>query len=329
LITRLLHAVIALELPKVAVRGRFAPSPTGALHFGSLVAALGSYLSARAQHGEWLLRIDDIDPPREVPGAQSQILAQLQALGLAHDAPLWRQSQRFAQYRAALQTLEQADLTFRCTCSRSQLHGRPHRGRCRAKAQAPACIRLDLAATLRHTGSDTELCFDDAIVGTVQQDLPAQVGDFVLWRVEGWPSYQLACVVDDLAAGITEVVRGADLIEVTPRQILLQRAFGGAAPRYAHLPLALGADGQKLSKQNLAPALCIARARADLAAALSFLNQPKVLSDRDTPEELLKAATNQWQLGRISRSHLAKSQGPDPALAGEEVRDYLRTPSSR
>jgi glutamyl-Q tRNA(Asp) synthetase len=230
-------------------RGRFAPSPTGPLHFGSLVAAVGSWLCARHAGGEWLLRMEDIDPPRELPGSAASILAALPAFGLVADAPPLFQSQRIATYDAAFGQLRAADLVFPCWCSRSELaaDGDMHRdGRCVA---SPNDTR---APAWRMRVPDLEVTFDDALQGPQRQNLRESAGDFVIRRVEGLYSYQLACVVDDAFQRITEVVRGIDLLESTARQIWLQRCLDLPTPVYRHLPLVLDAQGRKLSKSTQA-----------------------------------------------------------------------------
>src|SRR5690606_16810013 len=213
-------------------RGRFAPSPTGPLHFGSLLAAFGSWLLARRAGGEWRVRIEDIDPPREVPGAAAAQLRTLAAFGLHHDGPVEYQSRCGPRYVLALERLLAGGLAFECHCSRADLaaSGGIHR-RCVAGARrvAPA-IRLRVP-------DRTHASFDDGVHGHVTQDVAREVGDFVLRRADGPWAYQLAVVVDDAAQGITDVVRGADLLDSTPRQVLLQRALGLPQPRYLHLPL--------------------------------------------------------------------------------------------
>lgn len=228
-------------------RGRFAPSPTGDLHFGSLLAAFGSWLLARHAGGTWLVRVEDVDPPREVMGASQRQLQALTAFGLHSDEAIVRQSQRGDLYEAALQRLLQQGHALECHCSRSDLaaSGGVHR-RCVAKSRRP-----DPAIRLR-VPDGTTIAFDDGVRGTQVQDVSHEVGDFVLRRAEGYWAYQLAVVVDDAAQGITDVVRGADLLDSTPRQIYLQRVLGLPTPRYAHLPLVAGADGRKLSKSDAA-----------------------------------------------------------------------------
>jgi glutamyl-Q tRNA(Asp) synthetase len=246
------------------VIGRFAPSPTGPLHFGSLVAALASYLSVKAQNGRWLVRIEDIDPPREPPGAANTILRQLGALGLRSDAAVLLQSQRLARYKFVLNQLIAAGLAFPCFCTRSQLAGRVHAGRCNAPSRVQPTWRLAVPP-----GSTIQ--FHDQHCGPQTQALASTVGDFVLWRSDGWPSYQLACVVDDADCGVTEIVRGMDLLDNTARQVFLAQCCQFPLPSYHHVPLVLGSDGQKLSKQNLAPALDTTNPTALLHAAFEFL----------------------------------------------------------
>ena len=254
-------------------RGRFAPSPTGQLHFGSLVAALGSWLCARHAGGQWLLRMEDIDPPREVPGAAAAMLTALPRFGLLADAPVLWQSQRIAAYEAAFERLRATNQVFPCWCSRSELvatDGMHRDGRCVAAAD-PA-----RAPAWRLRTPDVTLSFDDALQGPQRQNLRDSAGDFVVRRVEGFYSYQLACVVDDAHQGITEVVRGSDLLESTPRQIWLQRLLGLPTPSYRHLPLVLDAQGHKLSKSTQALPVDPADPLPALRQALAFLQQPAV-----------------------------------------------------
>jgi glutamyl-Q tRNA(Asp) synthetase len=234
-------------MPDPSYRGRFAPSPTGPLHAGSMLAAFGSWLLARQAGGEWRVRIEDIDPPREVAGAARQQLHTLGAFGLRFDGEVTWQSRRGHLYRAALNRLLAQGLAFECHCSRAELAaaGGIHR-RCVATAPRPdPAIRLRVA-------DGCEVAFEDAVHGHVAQRVDRDVGDFVLLRTDGLWAYQLAVVVDDAEQGITDVVRGADLLDSTPRQVLLQRALGLPTPRYAHLPLLLGDDGRKLSKSDAA-----------------------------------------------------------------------------
>jgi glutamyl-Q tRNA(Asp) synthetase len=254
----------------LAYRGRFAPSPTGELHFGSLVAALASWLRARRQGGVWLVRIEDIDPPRAVPESAEAILDALERLGLEPDAPPLHQSRRAHAYAAALARLREDGRAFPCWCSRADLEaaGTVHRdGRC----VTPPVAGREPALRLRVP--DREIVFADGLQGTQRQNVREAVGDFVLKRADGLWSYQLACVVDDAYQGITEVVRGCDLLDSTPRQILLQRLLGLPTPAYLHVPLAVDAEGRKLSKSTDAPPVDAHDPQTTLAAALRFLGQ--------------------------------------------------------
>ena len=283
-------------------RGRFAPSPTGPLHFGSLVAAVGSFLDARARQGEWLVRIEDLDPPRERPGAAEQILRSLEALGLHWDGPVLRQSQRSAAYRAALEALTRLGLTRHCGCSRSALAALPEN-----RAREPGeelfhpsqCLELpgDRAAgqALRLRVPDEEVTFDDRCQGRVSINVARTAGDFVLQRRDGLFAYQLAVVVDDADQGITDVVRGADLLGSTPRQLLLQRALGLPQPVYLHLPLAVDDRGRKLSKSEDAPAAPGSRPAALIVAVLDFLRQrPPAELGRAGLEEVWRWGVAHW-----------------------------------
>jgi glutamyl-Q tRNA(Asp) synthetase len=291
-------------------RGRFAPSPTGPLHFGSLVAALGSWLDARAARGEWLVRIEDLDPPREVLGAASSILRTLEALGLHWDGSVLHQRERSDAYRAALAELARTGATYPCACTRREIGdaaragidgGLVYPGTCRGGLPDGRAAR----ATRVRVG-DAVVEFDDAVQGRVRQELARDVGDFVLQRADGLFAYQLAVVVDDAAQGITDVVRGADLLDSTPRQILLQRLLGLPTPRYLHLPVATNAGGEKLSKQTGAAPIDCVRAGDALTAALRFLGQ---CLDDDLvgarPETLLAAAIAQWDRSSIPRVRTA------------------------
>jgi glutamyl-Q tRNA(Asp) synthetase len=286
----------------VTYHGRFAPSPTGPLHVGSLVAALASWLDARAAGGRWSVRIEDVDTPRTVPGAADAILRALEACGLEWDGAVAWQSRRTALYDAALERLRASGRVYRCRCSRREIadsalrgiEGAVYPGTCRSLALAadPPCAE-------RFRVEPGTVQFDDRVQGRVAQDVAQAVGDFVLRRRDGLHAYQLAVVVDDAEQGITDVVRGADLLASTPRQILLQRALGFATPRYLHFPVATDADGEKLSKQTRAPALDGASAVASLQPALQFLGQPA--SAAAAPRELLAEAVRRWDPARIPR----------------------------
>lgn len=278
-------------------RGRFAPSPTGPLHFGSLVAALGSWLLARHAGGEWLVRIEDIDPPREVAGATQSQLATLAAFGLESDAAVWKQSLRGDAYDDALRRLLASGAAFECHCSRRDLatDGGVHR-RCVAGRH-----REDPAIRLR-VGAPAVLAFDDAIQGRIEQDVATGVGDFVLRRADGFWAYQLAVVVDDAAQRITDIARGADLMDSTPRQILLQRALGLPMPRYAHLPLIVDTLGHKLSKSLAALPIDGGDPLPALRAAWQALGQDAgVIARSPSVAKLLAAATAAFEPARIPR----------------------------
>jgi glutamyl-Q tRNA(Asp) synthetase len=277
-------------------RGRFAPSPTGDLHFGSLVAAVASWLRARTAGGTWLLRIEDLDPPREVPGAAVRIIEALARFGMPADEPIEYQSQRLDLYRAALARLREAGAAFDCRCSRSDLGPRGVHHACVAGTDPtrPLAVRVRAA--------DAEIAFDDLLQGRVRQHLAREIGDFVVWRVEGWPAYQLAVVVDDAEQGITEVVRGADLLESTPRQIHLQQLLGVPTPRYVHLPVALDASGAKLSKSAGSHPVDPADPMPALRAALAFLGWPTApFAHLRSPEAALALACLDFDPGRLPR----------------------------
>jgi len=288
----------------VTYRGRFAPSPTGPLHFGSLVAALASWLDARAAGGEWLVRIEDVDTPRTVPGAESEILRALEAFGLHWDGAIVRQSERTALYEEALARLRAEGLVYRCRCSRKEIadsafsgpDGPIYPGTCRT-------LRLgeDVAGADRFRVPSRAIAFDDRVMGRVSQDLDRDVGDFVLKRRDGLIAYQLAVVVDDAEQGITDVVRGADLLLSAPRQIVLQEHLGFTTPRYLHIPVATHEGGQKLSKQSLAAAVDTARPLEALGKALKFLGQG--VTEGYQPEAVVAAAAKCWNPSSVSRQY--------------------------
>ena len=290
-------------MPRPVHRGRFAPSPTGPLHAGSMLAALGSWLLARQAGGEWLLRIEDIDPPREVAGAASDQLRTLAAFGLHHDGEIARQSRRGHLYRDALDRLLMRGQAFECHCSRSELaaSGGIHRQCVATAPRADPAIRLRVA-------DGCEIAFEDAVHGRIVQRVGRDVGDFVLLRADGLWAYQLAVVVDDAEQGITDVVRGADLLDSTPRQILLQRALGLPTPRHAHLPLLLGDDGRKLSKSDAALPVDTADPLATLRALWHCLGQAPLPADamRSTAA-FLDAAATAFRLERVPRHALPAS----------------------
>ncbi|MCA0175447.1 MAG: tRNA glutamyl-Q(34) synthetase GluQRS [Proteobacteria bacterium] len=267
--------------------GRFAPSPTGLLHAGSLAAALASWLDARAHGGRWLVRIEDVDTPRCVAGAADGILAQLAALGLAPDEPPWWQSARSEAYAQALAALQHAGLAYPCGCSRKAVGDGPYPGTCRNGLHGKP------ARAWRLRVPDGPLRWHDARLGAQEQDVARAVGDFVIRRADGLWAYQLAVVVDDAAQGITHVVRGEDLADNTPRQMLLQRALGLPTPAYRHTPLVLAADGCKLSKQNGAAPLDLTQPQLALAAAGAVLGLPALAAA--TLPDWLAAAVSAWR----------------------------------
>ena len=290
-------------------RGRFAPSPTGPLHFGSLVAAVGSYLDARAAGGEWLLRMEDVDEPRSMAGAADAILRDLESLGFAWDGEVAYQSRRTAHYRAAFERLRLDGSVFACACTRREVADSTlgpdaaprYPGTCRnglSPGREARAWRLKVGPGM--------VCFDDALQGRVCQDLAAEVGDFVVLRADGYFAYQLAVVVDDAEQGVTHVVRGADLLDSTPRQICLQQQLGLAQPDYLHLPAAVNAAGEKLSKQTRARPIAADRPQTALTAALGFLGQqpPADLADARL-EDLWRWAIMHWQRSRLPRCRFA------------------------
>lgn len=299
-------------LPPAPYRGRFAPSPTGPLHAGSLAAALASWLDARAQGGEWLVRIEDLDPPREVPGAAQHILAQLRAFGLESDRPVLWQSSRHEAYATALEHLMAAGQAYPCACTRTEaaaaarLLGLPesvYPGTCTRglpPGRAARAWRLRLP--------EAKVRWHDRAAGELTQDLRAEVGDFVLKRADGLWAYQLAVVVDDAAQGISDVVRGADLLDNTPRQRALQAALGVPQPRTLHVPLVLTARGEKLSKQTGAAALDEHDIAGELDRALTHLGLPALGGDR--PASTLARAVELW-----TERWVAPGAGNSPAPA--------------
>ena len=286
-------------------RGRFAPTPSGPLHFGSMVAAVGSYLDARAHGGSWALRIDDVDAPRVVPGCVDSILRCLEAFRMAWDGEVVFQSRHSDAYQAALDELRVRQVLYPCACSRKAIEdaalagvdGPVYPGTCRAGLAPDRTAR---AWRLRCATAIIE--FEDQLQGPVRQDLERDVGDFVLLRADRIFAYHLACVVDDGAQGITHVVRGADLLASTPRQIHLQRLLGLDTPQYLHLPVARNARGKKLSKQTLAQAVEPDRAAIVLADVLGFLNHaPPHTLRAGGVSELWDWALENWRRDRLAR----------------------------
>ncbi|MEQ6291742.1 tRNA glutamyl-Q(34) synthetase GluQRS [Vogesella sp. GCM10023246] len=282
-------------------RGRFAPSPTGLLHAGSLTTAVGSYLEARCRGGQWLLRMEDLDPPREMPGAAANILRTLEAFGFEWDGEVVYQSQRHPLYRAALDQLITQGDAYGCACTRKEIseHGRRgvdgmvYPGTCRhgvATGRSPRAWRLAVP--------ETELSFDDRLQGHYVQQLQRDIGDFVLLRADGFWAYQLAVVVDDIAQGINDIVRGADLLVSTPRQLWLRQCLAGPAVTHCHLPLMVNAAGEKLSKQTLAPAISPQAAAGELRLALQRLGHLPP-AERQSLPELWQWALANWSLARV------------------------------
>ena len=293
-----------MTLADIPYRGRFAPTPSGPLHFGSLVAALGSWLQARAAGGEWLVRMEDLDPPREVAGAADAILRSLEAHGLVWDGPLLYQSERGEFYFQVFEELDRLGLLYGCACTRKEISeamprgpfGPVYTGRCRHGVPAgrePRSLRVRVEA------GDTG--FTDPLQGPFFQHLEREVGDFVVRRADGLTAYQLAVVADDADQGVSEVVRGSDLLDSTPRQLYLQQVLGLPRPDYLHLPVAANRSGKKWSKQTHAPALLDDDPMPALAAAWHFLGQDPFEEDPRgaTPEAFLAWAVTRWRRERI------------------------------
>ncbi len=288
----------------ISYRGRFAPTPSGPLHFGSLVAAASSYLDARANHGHWLVRIEDLDPPREQPGAADQILRTLEWLGLLWDETPLRQSSRHAAYAAAIDTLSKLGLLRHCSCTRSGLAGLAQnvaRPQGEELYHPPDCLPGSDAHTLRFRVPDRDVPFTDRLIGTMRTNLSHTLGDFVLRRRDGLYAYQLAVVVDDAAQGISDIVRGADLLGNTPRQRLLQEALDLPEPRYLHVPLVLDAQGNKLSKSQGAARHASERPSDVAMAVLHFLRQrPPPELQANPIAEIWEWASRNWQPERFA-----------------------------
>ena len=286
--------------------GRFAPSPTGLLHIGSLLTAVASYADARSNGGKWLVRMEDLDPPREMPGATSHILHTLEAFGFEWDGEVAYQSRRYALYEETLCRLQTAGLVYPCHCSRKDWQagarrgadGFVYNGRCRHPDQRPALQGKQPAWRIRVP--DRVIGFSDGIVGGYAQNLAGDIGDFVLLRADGYWAYQLAVVADDAEQGVTHIVRGQDLLVSTPRQIYLQQCLGVPTPQYAHLPLLTNAQGQKWSKQTLAPALDLNRREQLLRQVFRYLNLPDA-PETDRPAELLDWAVAHWDMDKVPK----------------------------
>lgn len=294
--------------------GRFAPSPTGPLHFGSLLAAVASYLEARCSHGQWLLRVEDIDPPREQAGASGEILAALEAHGFEWDGPVTWQSDSRDAHECAIRALLEAGMAYRCGCSRRDLADAPrgplgiiYPGTCRS-----GCDAAEFALRVRTEPSPVR--FEDRLQGPQTQLLEAESGDFVILRRDGLIAYQLAVVVDDHLQGITDVVRGVDLLDSTPRQIWLQQLLGYATPTYCHVPVAINEQRQKLSKSHGASGILIEAAARNLWNCLNLLGQRPLAELRSAPA----ATIWQWALEHWNMSVLhgvRELPAPPDALA--------------
>jgi glutamyl-Q tRNA(Asp) synthetase len=292
-----------MQSNSLTYRGRFAPSPTGPLHFGSLVAAVGSYLDARHHHGEWRVRIEDIDPPREVPGAADDILKSLEGFGMQWDGPVLYQSRNLARYRQTLERLEQDQRLYGCACTRKEIADSAapgdtaaiYPGTCRngiPDGRTPRALRLRIDCD--------DIALHDRLQGIVRQSLRSEVGDFIVRRADNLIAYQLAVVVDDADQGITRVVRGVDLLDSTPRQIYLQRLLQLPTPEYLHLPLATDGAGEKLGKRTRARRAAAESPVAVLLDVLRFLNQELPDTPVDArPEELWRWAIEHWNIDTL------------------------------
>ena len=289
--------------------GRFAPSPTGLLHIGSLLTALASYADARAQGGRWLVRMEDLDPPREMAGAADDILRTLEAFGFEWDGGVAYQSRRYDLYHEALGRLKAKGLVYPCDCSRKDWQAAARAG-ADGFVYNGCCAGLDPQRALHKTPAwrvrvpDEIIGFDDAVVGHYAQNLAHDIGDFVLLRADGFWAYQLAVVADDAAQGITHIVRGQDLLVSTPRQLWLQRALDAPEPHYAHLPLLVNGAGQKWSKQTLAPALDLGAREALLRQVMAYLKLPAA-PEVDRPQDLLDWAVRHWDLAKVPKAAIA------------------------
>jgi glutamyl-Q tRNA(Asp) synthetase len=292
-----------LTMQETRYIGRFAPSPTGPLHFGSLVAALGSYLDARAHGGRWLVRMEDLDPPREMPDAADDILRTLEDFALLHDSEVMYQSQRHDAYQAALEQLTKQGFAYPCACTRREIReaGMPggiYPGTCRSGLKDGRDAR-----SVRARVDDSVILFTDRLQGLIEEHLETQVGDFILRRADGLYAYQLAVVIDDTAQGVTDIVRGTDLLESTSRQIWLQRRLGLPTPDYLHLPIAVKADGAKLSKQTFAEPLDRKQPTLQLARALRFLGHPVPAElEQESPASFLQWAVTAWNTQLLPRA---------------------------
>ena len=281
----------------MSVTGRFAPSPTGPLHFGSVVAAVASYMHAKSQCGKWLVRMDDIDTPRNQAGADTSILKSLEILGLHWDDQVLFQSHRQEAYEEALNLLSEKKLLYRCTCPRKQLQDKAYSGICRNAGHGS-----DQQHALRVITNQKPIKVNDEIQGDFHQVLETEIGDFIVHRADDLVAYHVATVIDDAFQQITEIVRGADLLDSTPRQIYLQKLLHCPTPMYAHLPVAVDKQGYKLSKQYHAKPVDDTNPVTTLVLALKFLGQlPDKLLLKESVEEIIQWGIKHWSLEKIPR----------------------------
>ena len=287
--------------------GRFAPSPSGPLHFGSLLAAVASFMQVKHQDGKWLVRIEDIDPPREVAGASDTILQQLEQHGLYWDDNVIYQSNQLARYIEILTDLKTQQLTYHCECARHRLNllNGIYDAKCHKLylTEKNTSVRISISDTLKALGQEHDrINFCDTVMGDYTQSLIQDVGDFVLRRRDGLISYQLAVVIDDHLQGITEIIRGADLIDSTPRQILLQQCLGYKTPTYGHIPVAKNNLGQKLSKQHHAKQLPQTNEHKQLWLALDWLQQSPPQELRDScVDDIISWGIKHWDINKIPK----------------------------
>lgn len=286
--------------------GRYAPSPTGPLHFGSLIAAVASYCDAKSHAGKWLLRIEDLDKPREITGAANTILQQLEAFGFEWDGETTYQSQRSQCYADVFTQLQKQQLIYPCTCTRKEIGDSTTHFGIEGWVYPNTCLQYAIKPStdvaFRIKTNSVPVSFNDTIQGNVRQSLNTDIGDFVLKRADGLFTYQLAVVVDDAAQGVTHIVRGADLLASTPRQIYLQQLLHLTHPIYTHVPIATNAAGEKLSKQTKAPAIDTQFVGQALFHALDFLGQnPPAEIKNSQPGEIWSWAITNWQLHKIPR----------------------------
>lgn len=289
--------------------GRFAPSPTGSLHFGSLVAAVASFCDARANHGKWLLRMEDVDQSRSVKGAANSIIQTLEEFGFEWDTEIIYQSQRREQYEAHLEKLKLKNLVYACTCSRKEINLTNPKMGIEGAIYPKTCLNNPIkqnkqAAWRIHTPNEM-ITFKDEVQGLIEQNISQEIGDFILLRADKLFAYQLAVVTDDAAQGVTHVIRGADLLLSTPRQIYLQHLLDLATPSYAHIPIICNSIGEKLSKQTLAKTIKKCDASALTFKALSLLNQePPTELINEPVQTILNWGVDHWQLNAVGRDNL-------------------------